>query len=147
MFIINLLCILIGIALYVKGETSESFLGKSNKNWKLAVGVPFALVLLFTGHWIQALICILAYVIASWAFGYGVNNLWTKWFGEDAAVIITGAALGLALSSYKRWMGIPQAVLAGWGWGLIYQCDKAGKIKEPYVALYRITIALILALL
>lgn len=145
-FVCSLLMIVSGIAMYVKGETDTKWLGKASQGFKTMMGIPMGLLWAIAGHPWAGLITMGTYAIAAVAFGYGTNNPWTKWFGKDAAVIITGAAFGLASVPILGLVAILQSLIAGWAWGVIHTLDDSGKVKEPRVAIYRAIGALCLIL-
>jgi hypothetical protein len=136
---IKLLLILIAICLYIKGECDTKWLGKSNKNWKMSLGLPICL--LVWGHWWLMPITILAYVIAG-SMGYGINNWFTKLVGEQNAIIGCGALLGLASFPIIGWLSILASILSGYVWYWLWKKD--GVINEPWVAILRSLAALIL---
>jgi len=134
MIILKLLAILSAIALYVKGECNTKWLGKSNKNWKMALGIPLCLLPLFGGHYWLSLMTIGTYVIAG-SMGYGQSNWFTKLVGERNAIIGCGALLGLASFPIIGWLSILAGILSCYVWYYIWK--KARIINEPWVAILR----------
>jgi hypothetical protein len=138
MIIASVLMVTSGVAMYWAGENKD-------KIFKYLTGIPIGVIgaLAMWSWW--PLLAIPTYFIASWAFGYGTKNPWTKWFGNAAAITITGAALGLAsLPLIGAWCVLQALISAGvWYW----LHTKNGVINEPYVAIYRALGGLCLILL
>ena len=143
---INLLIILAGVLMYVKGETETKWLGKSDKVFKYAMGVPMALLgVLGFWSWVP-LIAALTYFIAC-EFGYGENNPLTKLLGKRGAITFCGGALGLASFPFIGWMALVQCAISATAFYYIAELDDNGVIKEPWVAIWRAIFGTLLILL
>lgn len=123
----NILMILGATAIYVKGECETKWLGKSNKNWKYATGIPIAVLSLNP-------IPLVSYLIAT-SFGYGENNWLTKLLTPIGSIIFCGVALGLASFPVLGFWAILQGLISGATW--YYLNKKDGVINEPWVAILR----------
>ena len=133
-FILMLIAIVLAVLLYVKGECETKWLGKSNKNWKLTLGIPIGILgALATWTWIP-LLCILTYLIAA-EMPYGENHWWTKLIGKQNAIIVCGVSLGLASIPILGFFALPQALISGGVWYYLFKKD--GVINEPWVAILR----------
>jgi hypothetical protein len=100
------------------------------------MGVPIAL-LGALAHWsVIPFLAFLTYFIAC-ELGYGDNNPLTKMVGKRWAIVIHGAAVGLASFPLIGFWAILAAVISGVGFDVIHTQDDAGKIKEPFVAIAR----------
>ena len=134
--LLRILIVLVGIAMYVKGETYTKLLGQSNKIFKTLMGIPMGLLWLLSGHWLAALIVMGAYAIAT-QVSYGDNNWLTKLVGKRLAITITGFCLGLASWPFLGLLALLQALLAAIVWYGVSILDDANIVKEPYVAILR----------
>jgi hypothetical protein len=124
-----------GVYMYYLGENKKQL-------FKWLMGLPIGGLWILAGHpWI-GLMTMLAYYIATVAFGYGEKNPWTKWLGERNAIILTGAALGAAMFPIVGMWAILSMCISGTMWYWLWTKD--GVINEPYVAIGRSLSALIL---
>ena len=135
--IIKLLIIASGILMYVKGECETKWLGKPSQAFKTFMGAPIALWCWISYHSWISLLPIATYAFATVVFGYGDKNPWTKWFGKEWAIIITGIVLGLASVTMIHLWCIAQSIISGVAWHYIHVMDDEGLVKEPRVAIYR----------
>ena len=130
--IIGIISVILATLIYVKGECGTKWLGKSNKNWKLATGIPIGLLGMFFNPF--AVLACLTYLIAC-SFGYGDNNWLTKLIGKIGAITFCGVVFGLASFPVIGFWAILQGVLGG---ATFYWLEKKnGIINEPWVAILR----------
>ena len=139
----NILAFILGGVFYIKGETDTRFLGKTDKIWKYTMGIPIGLCCLPIAGW-WALGSILTYFLASWALPYGENSPITKLFGKSGACGIHGAGVGAASVFIIGWWAVLGAIIGGVAFYCIHKLDDAGKVKEPWVAIYRAITGLVL---
>jgi hypothetical protein len=134
-FISGLLCIISATALYVKGETTTKWLGKSNKWFKTLIGIPIGIIYgLFFHMWLQGGLAALAYFVAL-QFGYGSSNWTVKLFSKRGALIFCGALMGIASAPILLWWSVLAAVISG---AMFYLLDVLNnQIHEPWVAILR----------
>ena len=135
MIIIKILMILAGVIMYALGENKKQI-------FKHLMGIPMGLLWLISGHYWMALLTMGTYPIATLCFGYGVNNPWTKWLGEQNAIILTGAMLGLASMPVIGAWSLLAALISGWAWYIIWKRN----INEPWCSIYRSASACLLLL-
>jgi hypothetical protein len=126
---IKLFMVLMGIGFYTYGELK-------NKAGKFFMGVPIAL--LSGCYW-----AVLTFFIAC-QLGYGDNNPLTKLVGKRWAIVIHGTAVGLASFPIVGWWAILGGIVSGLGFYVIAELDDNDLVKEPWVAIWRGIVGLII---
>jgi hypothetical protein len=118
--------IILAILMYWIGETKR-------KEFKYAMGIPIGICgAAALKSWVP-LLCVVTYFLATWVFGYGDNNRWTKWIGKRWAITLTGIALGLASAPILHYWSMLAGLVSG---GVFYYVDKK-QLQEPWVAILR----------
>jgi hypothetical protein len=131
-----LILIAIGGLFYTFGELFK-------KELKYAMGVLPAIIGAFYYHSWFILWAALTYFIAC-EIGYGENNPLTKIVGKRAAITIHGTAVGLASYPFVGLWCILGGIISGVGFFVIAKYDDDGKIVEPFVAIGRSIVGLII---
>lgn len=112
--------------------------GQVNKWFRWGMGLPIFIVAILTGHPWYSVFAVATYMIATNAFSYGDNMIWTKLFGRWVSMGLAGLAFGLAsIPILGLTWGIIQGIVGMVSFLVLKWLDDTDRLKNPFQELLR----------
>ena len=112
--------------------------GQINKWFRWLIGVPIFFIAIFFGKPWYSIFAIVTYLIATNAFSYGDNMIWSKIFGRWISMALAGFMYGLAsIVVLGVFWGVIQGIVGLVSFVVLKYLDDNEILKNPWQELLR----------